>query len=66
MKKESYLEELVAVLQPGLMGDAASGYLGNKDTAVLAADDRDAQRLRPFLNDHITRFLQVRPDGRKG
>lgn len=66
MKKESYLEELVAVLQAGLVGDAASRHLGDEDAAVLATDDRDAQRLRPFVNDYVSRFLQVRPDVREG
>lgn len=48
------------------MGDAPSSNFWNKDSSVLPAHNRDAQRLDTFVNDDVARFLQVRPDVREG
>ena len=58
-----YLQELISVLQSGLVGDAAGGHLGDEHAPALTTHDGDAQWLRPLLYHHVARVFQVRPSG---
>lgn len=56
-----YLQELIPVLQTGLMCDAASCHFRHKHSPVFPTNNGDSQRFCSFLNCHIARLFQVRP-----
>lgn len=61
----SYLQQLVSILQPCLVGNAASSNFWDKDSSILPADNGDAKRLRTFVDNDITWFLQVWSEGKR-